>query len=158
ALSAPPDPAESRPAGGRPPVASLNAPVDRPAGWNGPYRSVALYVATPAVLHLLGINPATIGPATNILTVQTGQDVLTTITTITDATNVQRIHVPDYDSGPTSLITLNGLRHEHWTQIRSGWMVQSARPLQAAQIAAARDIAAKSGLIIESRNTQASLA
>jgi putative ABC transport system permease protein len=37
-------------------------------------------------------------------------------------------------------------------------MIQSARPLQAAQIAAARDLAAKSGLIIESRNTQASLA
>src|ERR1700685_1853344 len=33
-----------------------------------------------------------------------------------------------------------------------------AAPLQAAQIAAARDIAAKSGLVIESRNTQASLA
>ena len=157
-LDMPVNPASKPQPGSQQPVVSLNAPVDQAAGRNGVYRSVALYVATPAVLHLLGINPATIGPATNILTVQTGQDVLTTITTITDATNVQRIHVPDYDSGPTSLITPNGLRHEHWTQIRSGWMVQSARPLQAAQIAAARDIAAKSGLIIESRNTQASLA
>ncbi len=53
---------------------------------------------------------------------------------------------------------MNGLRHEHWTQIPSGWMIESARPLQAAQIAAARDVAAKTGLVIESRNTQASLA
>jgi putative ABC transport system permease protein len=132
--------------------------VDQAAGRNGVYHSVALYVATPAVLRLLGINPAMIGPATRILTLQAGQDVLTTITTITDATNVQRIHVPDYSSEPTSLITVTGLRHEHWTQIQSGWMIQSARPLQAAQIAAARDLAAKSGLIIQSRNTQASLA
>ena len=157
-LDMPVNPASKPQPGGQQPVVSLNAPVDQAAGRNGAYHSVALYVATPAVLRLLGINPATIGPATNILTVQAGQDVLTTITTITDATNVQRIHVPDYGSEPTSLITMNGLRHEHWTQIQSGWMIQSARPLQAAQIAAARDVAAKSGLIIESRNTQASLA
>jgi putative ABC transport system permease protein len=56
------------------------------------------------------------------------------------------------------LITVNGLRHERWTQIQSGWMIESARPLPAAQIAAARDVAAKSGLVIESRNTQGSLA
>ena len=110
------------------------------------------------MLHLLGINPATIGPATDILTVEAGKDVLTTITTVTDATNVQRIHVPDYGSEPTSLITVNGLRREHWTQIRSGWMINAARPLHAAQIAAAREVAARSGLVIESRNTQASLA
>jgi putative ABC transport system permease protein len=157
-LDMPVNPASKPQAVGQQPVVSLNAPVDQAAGRNGVYHSVALYVATPAVLRLLGINPAMIGPATSILTVQAGQDVLTTITTVTDATNVQRIHVPDYSSEPTSLITVNGLRHEHWTQIQSGWMVQSARPLQAAQIAAARDLAAKSGLIIESRNTQASLA
>jgi putative ABC transport system permease protein len=157
-LDMPVNPASKPQTAGQQPVVSLNAPVDQAAGRNGVYHSVALYVATPAVLRLLGINPAMIGPATSILTVQAGQDVLTTITTVTDATNVQRIHVPDYSSEPTSLITVNGLRHEHWTQIQSGWMIQSARPLQAAQIAAARDLAAKSGLIIESRNTQASLA
>jgi putative ABC transport system permease protein len=157
-LDMPVNPASRPQPGGQQPVVSLNAPVDGAAGRNGVYRSVDLYVATPAVLHLLGINPATVGPATGILTVQAGQDVLTTITTSTDATNVQRIHVPDYGSEPTSLITVNGLRREHWTQIRSGWMVNSARPLHAAQIAAAREVAARSGLVVESRNTQASLA
>jgi len=157
-LDMPVNPASRPQPGGQQPVVSLNAPVNGAVGRNGVYRSVDLYVATPAVLHLLGINPATVGPATGILTVQAGQDVLTTITTSTDATNVQRIHVPDYGSEPTSLITVNGLRREHWTQIRSGWMVNSARPLHAAQIAAAREVAARSGLVIESRNTQASLA
>lgn len=157
-LDMPVNPASKPQPGGQQPVVSLNAPVDQAAGRNGVYRSLALYVATPAVLHYLGINPATIDPAANILTIQSGQDDLTTITTLTDATNVQRIHVPDYDSEPISLITLNGLRHWHWTQIQSGWMVESGRPLLAAQIAAAREVAAKSGLVIESRNTQASLA
>jgi putative ABC transport system permease protein len=145
-------------AGGQQPVVSLNAPQGQAAGRNTVYRSLALYVATPAVLRLLGINPATISPAASILTVQPGPDVLTTITTTTDATNIQRIQVPEYTSEPTSLITVNGLRQEHWTQIPSGWMIESARPLQAAEIAAARDVAAKTGLVIESRNTQASLA
>jgi putative ABC transport system permease protein len=154
----PVNPASQPQPGGQQPVVSLNAPVDQAAGRNAVYHSLALYVATPAVLHYLGINPATIDPAANILTVQAGQDDLTTITTATNATNVQRIHVLDYSSEPTSLITLNGLHHWHWTQIQSGWMVTSARPLLAAQIASARDAAAKSGLVIESRNTQASLA
>ncbi|MGA8460839.1 MAG: ABC transporter permease, partial [Streptosporangiaceae bacterium] len=157
-LDMPVNPASRPQPGGQQPVVSLNAPVDGAVGRNGVYRSLDLYVATPAVLHLLGINPPTVGPATGILTVQAGQDVLTTITTSTEATNVQRIHVPDYGSEPTSLITVNGLRREHWTQIRSGWMVNAARPLHAAQIAAAREVAARSGLVIESRNTQASLA
>ncbi len=157
-LDMPVNPASKPQPGGQQPVVSLNASAGQAAGRNGVYHSAALYVATPAVLRLLGINPATIGPATSILTAWAGQDVLTTITTITDATNVQRIHVPGYSSEPTSLITMNGLRREHWTQIQSGWMVESARPLQAVQITAARDLAARSGLVIESRNTQASLA
>jgi putative ABC transport system permease protein len=156
-LDMPVNPA-SKPQAGQQPVVSLNAPVGQAAGRNAVYLSVALYVATPAVLRLLGINQATIDPRASILTVQPAQDVLTTVSTTTDATNVQRIQVPDYTSGPTSLITVNGLRHEHWTQIPSGWMIEAARPLQATQIAAARDVAARTGLVIESRNTQASLA
>jgi putative ABC transport system permease protein len=156
-LDMPVNPASKPQPGGQQPVVSLNAPVDQATGRNGIYHSLALYVATPAVLHLLGINPATIDPAANILTIQAGQDDLTTITTATNATNVQRIHVPPYTSEPTSLVTLHGLRHWHWTQIQSGWMVTSARPLRAAQIAVARDAAAKSGLVIESRDTQAAL-
>jgi putative ABC transport system permease protein len=158
-LDMPVNPVSKPQPGGQQPIVSLNAPVDPAAGRNGVYRSLALYVATPAVLHFLDINPAAINPAANILTSQGMNDlVLTTITAGTDATNVRRIHVPDYGSDPTSLITLNGLHREHWTQIQSGWMVESARPLPAAQIAAAREAAAKSGLVIESRDTQASLA
>jgi putative ABC transport system permease protein len=134
-------------------VAGLGA-----AGRGGTYRAIPLYVATPAVLHYLGISPASVSPATNILTVQAGPLVLSTNTTFATATHVQRIQAPGYTSAPTSLMTLGGLHRRHWTQIQSGWLINSSQPLTAAQLAAAREMAAKAGLIIEARNTQASLA
>jgi putative ABC transport system permease protein len=54
-------------------------------------------------------------------------------------------------------MTLGGLHRRGWTQIQSGWLVQSGKPLTAAQLAAAREVAAKAGLITEARNNQASL-
>jgi putative ABC transport system permease protein len=156
-LDMPVNPVERPQPGGQQPVVSINVPKNPAAGRNTDYSSLPLYVATPEVLHYLGIDAATIGPATNILTVQPGQTVLTTITTITDSTNVQRIHAPGYSSTPTSLMTPAGLRDKHWTQIPAAWLIESARPLQAAQIAAARDVAAKAGLTTESRNAEASL-
>lgn len=141
------------------PVASLGAPLNPAAtGRGGTYRSIPLYVATPTVLRYLGINPATISPATNILTTQAGHLVLSTNTTFTNATHVQRIQAPGYTSEPTSLITLAGLHRRHWTQIPAGWLINSSQPLTATQLTAAREVAAKAGLVIEARNTQASLA
>jgi putative ABC transport system permease protein len=141
------------------PVASLGAPLNpAAAGRGGTYRSIPLYVATPAVLRYLGISPATVSPATDILTTQAGQLVLSTNTTFAAATHVQRIQAPDYTSEPTSLMTLSGLHRHHWTQIQAGWLINSSQPLTATQLAAAREAAAKAGLIIETRNTQASLA
>jgi putative ABC transport system permease protein len=141
------------------PVASLGASQNpAAAGREGSYSSIPLYVATPAVLHHLGISPATISPATDMLTVQPGQLVLITNTTFATATHIQRIQAPGYTSAPTSLITLGGLQRRHWTQVRSGWLIESSQPPTAAQLAAAREAAAKAGLTIETRNTQASLA
>ena len=157
-LAMPVDPADKPQSGDQQPVVSLNAPVNPSAGRNDVYTSVPLYVATPAVLRFLGIDPATVDPATNILTTQRGQPVLTTITTATNPTHVQQIQASAYGSDPTSLITQNGLNRQHWTQIPSGWLIESSQPLTAPQVAAARDVAAKAGLVIESRNSQASLA
>jgi putative ABC transport system permease protein len=141
------------------PVASLGAPLNpAAAGRGGTYRTIPLYVATPAVLHHLGISPATVTPDTNILTVRAGSLVLSTNTTFANATHIQRIHASGYTSEPTSLMTLGGLHREHWTQIQSGWLINSSQPLTATQLTAAREVAAKAGLTIEARNTQASLA
>ena len=141
------------------PVASLGAPQNPAAGGRGGiYSTIPLYVATPAVLRYLGISPATITPAAEFLTAAAGQLVVTTPSTFAPVTHVQRIQAPSYASQPTSLMTLGGLHRRGWTQIQSGWLVQSGKPLTAAQLAAARDVAAKAGLIIEARNNQASLA
>jgi putative ABC transport system permease protein len=142
------------------PVAELAAPQHPAAAADrgGTYRSIPLYVATPAVLHYLGISPASITSATDILTNQAGQLALSTNTTFAAATHVQRIQVPRYTSEPTSLMTLSGLHRRHWRQIPSGWLINSSQPLTATQLAAAREVAAKAGLVIEARNTQASLA
>jgi putative ABC transport system permease protein len=146
--------------GGQPgqPVAELGAPQNSATDRGGSYRTIPLYVATPAVLDYLGISPATIAPATNILTTQAGQLVLTTNTTFATATQVQRIASPGYTSEPTSLITLAGLHRQQWTQIQAGWLINSRQPVTATELAAAREAAAKAGLSIEARNTQASLA
>jgi putative ABC transport system permease protein len=169
-LEMPVNPVNKVESGDQQPVVSFNAPANpSSAGRNGVpgrngvssrtgvYTAMPLYVATPGVLNFLGINPGTIDPATDVLTVHSGEPVLTTISTATNPAHVQVIHAPAYSSDPTSLITLNGLSRYHWTQIQSGWLIQSSHPLTAAQLAAAQDVAAKAGLVIESRNNQASL-
>ena len=141
------------------PVAGLGAPQDPAAtGRGGTYSAIPLYVATPAVLRYLKISPATISPATDILTVHAGPLVLSTNTTFGNATHVQRIQAPRYTSAPTSLMTPSGLHRQHWTQMQSGWLINSSQLLTATQLAAAREVAAKAGLTVEARNTQASLA
>ena len=164
ALDMPVNPADKPQPGGQgsqagQPVASLGAPQNPAAGGRGgTYSTIPLYVATPAVLRYLGISPATITPAADFLTAAAGQLVITTPSTFATVTHVLRIQAPSYTSQPTSLMTLGGLHRRGWTQIQSGWLVQSGKPLTAAQLAAARDVAAKAGLIIEARNNQASLA
>ncbi len=129
-----------------------------------------LYVATPAVLRYLGIDPATVDPSTDFLadrsvptdelvsaveqpTSRAGSEPNVTELPVT---NVQRIDSrklfgsPDGDRvGPASFITLDGLHRRGWKHIPSGWLVESSRPLRSEQIADARELAADAGLTIE---------
>jgi putative ABC transport system permease protein len=125
------------------------------------YRSFSqLFVATPAVLRYLGINPATIDPDTNFLvdrSVANNELVIPSMTSRREiaVANVQRIEIGQHrfgaDSGrnPASFITPNGLRRHGWRQIPGGWLVDSSRPLRTDEIANARDVAAGAGLSIE---------
>ena len=127
------------------------------------YRSDAdLYVATPAVLRYLGIDPGAIAPSTDYLadrSVQTGTLVIPSMIKRTEyaVTNVQRIdtgrHLFGAGSGlkPPYFITLNGLRRHGWKQTRAGWLVESSKTLTSGQIASARAAAAAAGLTIEVR-------
>jgi putative ABC transport system permease protein len=140
-----------------------------------------LYVATPALLRHLGIDPATVDRGTDFLadpTVPTDELVIlgvlktrtpgTRKATIAEfaVTNVQRIHSrellgsPMRETGlvPSSFITLNGLRRHGWKQIPSGWLLESSRPLTSEQIADARDVAGSAGLTIEAQRESTSFA
>ena len=132
-----------------------------------------LYIATPALLRYLGIDPAEVDPNTDFLidkSVRTDELVTVRSERATRAikepqlirgavTNVQRIDSrklfgsPKGESGmaPTSFITLDGLRRRGWKQIPSGWLIESSRPLTSEQSADARDLAAAGGLVIETR-------
>src|SRR5262245_1509483 len=123
-----------------------------------------LYVATPAVLRYLGIDPATIDPSADFLLDRSVAANELTIPSMTKrklfpVTHVQKInvgrrqHLFGAGSGrqPASFITLNGLRRHGWKQIPAGWLVESSRPLTSSRIADARDAAAKAGLTIEVR-------
>jgi putative ABC transport system permease protein len=136
-----------------------------------------LYVATPALLRYLGIDPAAVDPSTDFLadgSVPTDELVTVSMRTTTRAasrpqviehavTNVQRIDSrkpfgsPKGErNAPTSFITIDGLRRRGWKQVPSGWLVESSRPLTSEQIADARELAAAAGLTIETQREPAS--
>lgn len=133
-----------------------------------------LYVATPAVLRYLGIDPARVDPSADFLadrSVPTDELVIPPMGGRGEdraVTSVQRVDtgrrlfgnpsgVWDAGQRPT-LITPAGLRRRGWKQIPVGWLVDSSRPLTSDQIADARALAANAGLTIEVRREPASRA
>jgi putative ABC transport system permease protein len=129
-----------------------------------------LYVATPSLLRHLGIDPATVDPTADFLADSTVPTDELLILSIRDrkhlaVTNVQRIDSRevlgaggDGSALPSSFVTLDGLRRHGWQQVASGWLVQANAPLTSEQIAAARDLAAEAGLVIEVQRQNTSLA
>jgi putative ABC transport system permease protein len=144
------------------PTIELARRFDSPEGRKS-YRSQSQpYVATPAVLEYLGVDPVTVDPGPDFLadrSVSTDQLVIPSMTSRRElaVANVQKIetghHLFGADSGrtPANFITLAGLRRHGWKQIPAGWLVESRRPLTNDQIADARALAADAGLTIEVR-------
>ena len=141
---------------------------DGPESWT---RGSGVYVATPALLRYLGIDPATVDPSADFLadpTVPTDKLVILTSRRGGDlrVKNVQRIDSQEVlgagegDTGrvPSSFVTLNGLRRHGWKQVPNGWLIESSSPLTSEQIATARELAAEAGLEIETQRERTSLA
>lgn len=162
---------------GEPPLATFEgdramvaAGLARRTGPKGFNLASGLYVATPALLRHLVIDPATVDPSADFLadrTVPTEDLVVLRLRDRTErpVTNVQRINSREVlgagDSSsdlPSSLVTLDGLRRHGWQRVASGWLIESSRPLTSEQIAAARQLAAKAGLTIEVQRESASFA
>ncbi len=144
------------------PTIELSRRIDSPDGRRSYRNESQLYVATPAVLEYLGIDPASVDRRTDFLadrSVATDALVIPSWTSEEElaVANVQKVdsrqHLFGAESGrtPPSFITLGGLRRHGWKQIPAGWLVESSRPLTGDQISSARDVAADAGLSIEVR-------
>jgi putative ABC transport system permease protein len=127
-----------------------------------------LYVATPAVLRYLGIEPATVDPDADFLVDRSARiDGLSIVSPAVRRdlaiTKVQRIEVGQHLFGtnsaltPPKFVTLAGLQRHGWKQIPAGWLVESSTPLTSDEIANARDIAADAGLALEVQREDESL-
>jgi putative ABC transport system permease protein len=135
------------------------------------YRPAAqLFVATPAMLRYLGIDPATIRPGTDFLLSPSVSNKLV-IPSLKDRrdfamTHVQRIDLRgrlfgsamEMNARNVAFITPNALRRYGWKQIPGGWLVEARRPLTGDQIADARAMAANAGLTIEVQKGKTSFA
>jgi putative ABC transport system permease protein len=151
------------------PTIELTKVFTSPEGGKNFRAESELYVATPAVLRYLGIDPATVEPGTDYLvdhSVSTNDLVVPSMKSrkVYDVANVQKIetgrHLFGAGSGriPPSFITLDGLRRHGWQQIPAGWLVESSRRLTSDQIADGRQAAANAGLTIEVKEEQSSKA
>ena len=130
-----------------------------------------VYVATPALLEHLGIDPTTIDPAADfladpsvptddllILNIKARKHLPVKNVRRIDSRNVLGAGGEDAGALPSSLVTLDGLRRHGWKQIPAGWLIESSRPLTSEQIAEAREFAAEAGLTIEVQRESTSLA
>ena len=104
-------------------------------------RGSGLYVATPALLTHLGVDPATVDASSDFLadaTVPIDELVILDFRARkhVPVTNVQRIVSREVlgagegntGSVPSSFVTVDGLRRRGWQQVPSGWLVESAAP------------------------------
>ena len=140
------------------PTVVLGIPIDEDT-----YRDSGLmYVATPALLDYLGLDPAAVGDDTIALTSQPGDIYLTG--NISDGPYrfrpvpvVERIETSPYSSVPHALITEHGVKSGGWTVAPAGWLIESSHPITDAQLSTAREMAAASGMTVEPRDQQTGL-
>jgi len=112
------------------------------------------YIATPAVLARLHIDPASISPSTDVITSsQRAHLVLLDASARDDqgATRVQHLDLSKYTSGPASLVTEAALTRRGWTAVPNAWLFEADHPLTSAQIRDARTAAGSAGLEVEVR-------
>jgi putative ABC transport system permease protein len=119
-----------------------------------------VYVATPAVLHYLGIDPAAVDRDTDFLVDRSVRTSGLTIGSPMSKATLAPAHLERIDVGghlfgtdtartPPSFVTVAGLRRHGWTQIPAGWLVETSGRLTSDEIAGARGVAAGAGLTIE---------
>ncbi|HEY6279334.1 MAG TPA: FtsX-like permease family protein [Streptosporangiaceae bacterium] len=168
----------TRPGNGQPP-ATLSQVGTVTNNYTGP-----LYVATPALLRQYHIGPGQIRAATDILTMRPGLAAEQRMQLAYPEAGppgpgpapgrfpyfcpagsclanpkMQTISsLPAGTSAPNTVITMHALRALGLRPVLAGWLIQTPRPLTAAQINAARQLAVAAGTSVETKSGQASLA
>jgi putative ABC transport system permease protein len=117
-----------------------------------------LYVATPELLHFDGIDPATVGPAADVLTPRhdLGGTEIGSASRTTLAPSFQRLDLPAYTSEPTTMITTAAISKLGLQPTTVAWALRTPASLTDVQIAAASHAAAAAGLSIETRSSPTS--
>lgn len=132
--------------------------LGRPVGQDTILDIGVLYLATPVVVDVVGLPPATTDIQSEVLTPHTGD--LTYANTadrqITPPSTAP-IDAPPYSSMPTSLITETALLQHGWTATPAGWLLQGDQPIGGDLRRTIRDQAADAGLTVEFRDQQAAL-
>ncbi|MEH1129264.1 FtsX-like permease family protein [Micromonospora sp. CPCC 206061] len=113
-------------------------------------------VATPELIRYYGVDPASISQTTDVLTTQPRSDLSLLFESLPQATTEQ-LPNPRYESLPKTLLTPAALRRNNWKPVRTGWLVETSRPLTQEQLTGARELALDAGLVIEDRNKRGGL-
>lgn len=136
------------------------------------YLDVALlYVATDDLLRRYGTEPGQSATGADVLTAPPNERVPDTAREIirSDDLYFANTAVPPesvagvralparHTSLPGSFITEDALHRRGWEAARVGWLVESAEPITAKTLLAARSIAADAGVLIEARRPQPDL-
>jgi putative ABC transport system permease protein len=126
-----------------------------------------VYVATPALLALYGIDAASIDPAADLLVSDRSANRDEPFVLVDFSRRVplggppvpkQAVGLPPYSSAPHALVTPSALERHGWETQRVAWIIESPHELTASQISAARAAAAQLGLAVEVRTNQDALA
>jgi putative ABC transport system permease protein len=129
-----------------------------PHGWQ---LVAPLSVATPEVLGYQGIAPSQVDPTAEVLTrpgdlsglaLSGGGDQLI------DHPKVQQLPLSIYPGEQNRLITMHAVQRLGLQLVPSGWLIRTSRPLTAAQIGVAQNLAAPGGLFVETRKSNESRA
>ena len=127
--------------------------------------SGGLYVATAELLAGVDVDIGAVDPSVEVISPMTGDLVLVDITMFDrgvrpedmPAAVVELVHDSGYADQPKNFVTESAMRTHGWSRVRAGWFIEADHAISSQQRAAARDLAARSGLTVVARNQQRGL-
>ena len=148
---------------------TVNATLEQAGRGNNNF-SGTLYVATPALLANYGIKASQIDPGADILTMRPGLaaeprmqllygDMAPPGNPSTKANpKIQTVaSLPSGTSAPNTVITTHAIQQLKLHVAVDGWLIETRQPVTAAQIGAARQIAANANVSIETKSGELGL-